>query len=150
MGVKTQLTQKRITTSIKAGAAGVILSLILLLPGAAFIYTCMLSMAQSKWIVLASVYTGTLLSQILYHQKQKGRGMLLTLVLSETVYMISALIVSFELPGAELDLTQLLPLFALSAAGNASGILIIFNKLYKRKNGNRKRYTKRNQRKKFT
>lgn len=141
MGNNKVITQKKIETPIKVGITGVLISMLLLFPGALFVYKTWIGVESMGWLIRLIIITGTSLSHIIYKKKQKGRGILIHIMISESTYMIVLIMLSIGIPGGNVTFDNLIPVIIVSALGNIIGSLITFNKTYKKKNGRRKGYT---------
>lgn len=134
MDGKKEKNNKRIVTSIKAGGTGVVLSMMLLLPGAALGYSGSIELENIKIITWMTICAGTLLGQLIYRRKQKGRGVLKEILLAEGTFTGIVLVLSAGLPGAHMEWTTIFPVIVGSLCGTVLGVLIKINKTYNRKN----------------
>ena len=150
MGGKKLSERKRREMAVKAGAAGVILSVILLLPCAAAVYAGSVELQQSKGLVMTTAIAGAFISHVILPNKRKGRGVLVDVLVSEGTYMAAVIIMSFGVPGGRIEWSAFLPVIIGSMMGNVTGAFINFNKTYNRERVKRKGYTKSNHLKKFT
>jgi len=144
--------QKRTLTEIliKAGAAGILLSMILLLPGALLAYTGAICLENSHYITWMTACVGALLGQILYKRKGTERGVAVRILIAEGTYIGLLLLLSAGLPGGRMEWLSFYPIIIASCCGTTAGALIKINKTYKQNNRKQKGYTKSNRIKKFT
>ena len=141
MSNKKIIGQKRLMASVKAGAVGCLFSMLLLLPGAVFVYTEQIPMEQSKILIWIAGFTGALLAQLLYNNKQQGRGAVIALLVSTGVYVALALTICAGIPGGALKMDKFISTVISAFLGNTVGAFIVINKLYRRNRRHIRNYT---------
>ena len=150
MSEKKTYNKKQFISSTKTGAAGFILSVLLLLPAALLLYTDTMELESTYWLVFLCTLLSCLLGQMLFHRKHRGRGAVIHLLVSVGGFILLLAVFSASVPGGSMEMNRMIPIIIASFLGNGAGTFIGFNKTYMRNRKKSKRYTNRNHSRRFT